>query len=159
MGASYSEVFASCEACADDDNMTHWSAQAFHRSGVLVWKVPDDLDEPVVAAWVPYPDDDGPTLLLNMTEEERDRIGLDNVSWASLCAGLLVDEMRQDKNRLGRDGVSNSLDRIERSIEGLRGTVERITSRPITVSLRTTSLSILSYHGLRCGSGGSIVNI
>lgn len=121
MGASYSDVFASAtsaDVSEDECEINTWSAQAFHRSGVLVWRVPKD-DEPIKAAWVPYPDDDGPTMLINMTVEARNALGLRDVTWAELCAGLLADEVRRGRDRLGRDPVIERLECIDDKLDRL----------------------------------------
>lgn len=125
MGSNHSDVFASAETLSDrDEDLDTWSAQAFHRSGVLVWIVPDEAG-PVRAEWVPFPDDDGPTLLTNMEPEQRERLGLPDAAWAELCSGLAVDERRRGEGRLDRASILGRLARIDDTLSDLERALAR----------------------------------
>ena len=146
MGASYRTVIASADSAADLDECPcprasaigldgygTWSAQAFHKSGVLVWLVPDEAGR-TCAEWVPYPDDDGPTLLANMTVEQRERLGMSDAAWAELCAELAADGARRERPMpIDNDGslhlelrrINDRVSEVARQVSEVRYAVER----------------------------------
>lgn len=97
MAREFDEVIAIAWYIAEDGH--DFAAQSYRHAGTLVWRIPlPEEDTAVLAEWVPFPEESAP-LLTNMTASQRERLGLSEAAWASLCSMLAVDLDRRRSRR------------------------------------------------------------